>query len=69
MPLEARADAVGRDSSLTKTERDLRLARRPLAIPAALEGLSREAAARVAGMDRQTLRDWVIRYSRRGGPV
>ena len=41
---------------LAKAERDLRVARRLLAIAAALEGLSREAAARVAGMDRQTLR-------------
>ena len=53
---------------LAKTERNLRVARRLLAIAAALEGLSREAAARVAGMDRQTLRDWVIRYNR-GGPA
>ena len=35
-------------------------------IAAALEGMSREAAARIAGMDRQTLRDWVIRYNRSG---
>src|SRR5215218_10131926 len=53
---------------LAKTERDLRVARRLLAIAAALEGMSREAAARVAGMDRRTLRDWVIRYNR-GGPA
>ena len=53
---------------LAKTEHDPRVARRLLAIAAALDGLSREAAARVAGMDRQTLRDWVIRYNR-GGPA
>jgi hypothetical protein len=53
---------------LAKAERDLRVARRLLAIAAALEGLSRGVAARVAGMDRQTLRDWVIRYNR-GGPA
>lgn len=53
---------------LAKVERDPRVARRPLAIAAALDGLSREAAARLAGMDRQTLRDWVIRYDR-GGPA
>jgi transposase len=53
---------------LAKVERDPRVARRLLAIAAALDGLSREAAARVAGMDRQTLRDWVIRYNR-GGPA
>jgi hypothetical protein len=43
---------------LAKTERELRVARHLLAIAAFLKGLSREAAARVAGMDRQTLRDW-----------
>ena len=37
---------------LAKTEHDVRVARRLLAIAAALEGLRREAAARVAGMDR-----------------
>jgi transposase-like protein len=31
-----------------------------------LEGGSREAAARAAGMDRQTLRDWVHRYNAEG---
>ncbi|WP_211259388.1 helix-turn-helix domain-containing protein, partial [Belnapia moabensis] len=46
---------------LAKAERDLREARRLLAIAAALEGLSREVAARIVGMARQTLRDWVIR--------
>ncbi len=53
---------------LTKTEDDRRVARRLLAIAAALEGMSRDAAARIAGMDLQTLRDWVIRYNR-GGPA
>ena len=46
---------------LARSEKDTRVARRLLAIAGALEGLSREAAARLAGMDRQTLRDWVIR--------
>jgi hypothetical protein len=40
-----------------KAEGDPRVARRLLAIAAALDGMSREAAARIAGMDRQTLRD------------
>ena len=30
------------------------------------DGMSREAAAQSAGMDRQTLRDWVIRYNEQG---
>jgi transposase len=39
---------------------------RLLAIAAVLDGASREDAARIGGMDRQTLRDWVIRYNDRG---
>jgi transposase len=31
-----------------------------------LEGCSRAEAARCCGMDRQTLRDWVIRYNEQG---
>jgi len=52
--------------SVAKAERDVRVARRLLAIANALSGMSREAAARSAGMDRQTLRDWVIRYNADG---
>jgi transposase len=37
-----------------------------MAIANALDGMSRKLAARAAGMDRQTLRDWVIRYNRGG---
>jgi transposase len=40
-------------------------ARRLLAIAAVLDGASRGEAAMVGGMDRQTLRDWVIRARRR----
>ena len=47
---------------LAKAEADTRVARRILAIANALGGMSREEAARSAGMDRQTLRDWVVRY-------
>jgi transposase len=48
---------------LAKLETDARVARRLLALASALDGMSRAEAARVAGMDRQTLRDWVIRYN------
>jgi transposase len=41
-------------------------ARRLLAIASVLEGRSREDAARAAGMQRQTLRDWVLRYNTDG---
>ena len=41
-------------------------ARRALALALVLEGKSRTEAARSAGMDRQTLRDWVHRYNEAG---
>ena len=51
---------------LAKDEPDARVARRLLAIANALSGMSRADAATSAGMDRQTLRDWVIRYNAHG---
>ena len=45
---------------------DASAARRLLALAQVLDGASREAAARAAGMDRQTLRDWVHRYNAEG---
>src|SRR4051795_499706 len=48
--------------------RDARAARRMLALALVLEGAAREEAARAAGMDRQTLRDWVHRYNEEGLP-
>lgn len=53
---------------LARRERDARVGRRMLAIANALDGMSRATAAKLAGMDRQTLRDWVIRYNERGVP-
>ena len=41
-------------------------ARRLLAIAAVLDGASREEVAKLGGMDRQTLRDWVIRFNEQG---
>ncbi len=40
--------------------------RRMLALALVLEGTSRTQAAQTAGMDRQTLRDWVHRYNEEG---
>ena len=51
---------------LAKAETDARVQRRILAIANALAGMNRKAAAESAGMDRQTLRDWVIRYNAHG---
>jgi transposase len=45
---------------------DAKQARRILAIAMALDGHSRRLAAQAGGMDRQTLRDWVIRYNADG---
>ena len=41
-------------------------ARRVLALALVIEGSARKAAAETCGMDRQTLRDWVIRYNADG---
>lgn len=46
--------------------KNARAARRLLAIASVLEGADRTSAARTAGMDRQTLRDWVHRYNDQG---
>ncbi len=46
--------------------RDSDQVRRLLAIAAVYEGMSREQAAKLAGMDRQTLRDWVHRFNAEG---
>ncbi len=45
---------------------DAKQARRILAIAMVLDGHSRRVAAQAGGMDRQTLRDWVIRYNADG---
>ena len=46
--------------------RDGSASRRMLALALVLEGKSRAEAARAAGMDRQTLRDWVPRFNELG---
>jgi transposase len=51
---------------LARQESDGRVACRLLALANALDGMSRERAAGQAGMDRQTLRDWVIRFNAEG---
>jgi transposase len=48
--------------------KNARALRRMLAIATALDGHSREAAAEACAMDRQTLRDWVLRYNEYGLP-
>lgn len=49
-----------------RREHDGRVSARLIALANALEGIDRASAARLAGMDRQTLRDWVRRYNAEG---
>jgi transposase len=51
---------------LARRERDGRAAARLYALANALEGMSRAEAARLAGMERQALRDAVVRYNGEG---
>jgi len=51
---------------LARRTKDVAQARRLLAIAAVLDGASRAEAAQTGGMDRQTLRDWVIRFNEQG---
>ena len=60
---------AGEVRRLATRAKDAAQARRLLAIAAVLEGASREDAAEIAGMDRQTLRDWVIRLTSGGRMV
>lgn len=66
--LEIRTDVASpaRLRRLARRERNPRTATRMLAIAGALEGLSRAEAARLAGMERQALRDAVTRYNAEG---
>ncbi len=52
--------------SLAKASRDPRQVRRLLALAAVYNGMIRAEAAKVGGMDRQTLRDWVHRFNEEG---
>jgi hypothetical protein len=67
-----RALAIRDDTSSEELRRqarrvhDGRVSARLLAIANALDGMDRTTAARLAGMDRQILRDWVRRYNAAG---
>ena len=53
-------DAAGLRAAAGRSK-DVAAARRMLALALVMEGYSRREAARAAGMDRQTLRDWAHR--------
>ena len=68
MPALAIRDDIGSAElrRQARRESDGRISARLIAIANALEGMDRASAARLAGMDRQTLRDWVHRYNVEG---
>ena len=51
---------------LAKKAKDNNQSRRLLSLAAVRDGMNREQAARIGGMDRQTLRDWVHRFNQMG---
>jgi transposase len=51
---------------LAASSKDANRSRRLLSLAAVLDGMNREEAARIGGMDRQTLRDWVHRFNAEG---
>lgn len=51
---------------LARMAKDVRQSSRLFSIAAVREGMNRADAARIGGMDRQTLRDWVHRFNAAG---
>ena len=51
---------------LAAASRHANQSRRLLSLAAVLDGMNRTEAARIGGMDRQTLRDWVHRFNDHG---
>lgn len=65
--VEVRQDMTARVlRKKARQEADVLTASRMLGIANVLDGMDRKSAAKAAGMDRQTLRDWVHRYNRDG---
>jgi len=65
--IEMRADYSAAElRRLAKGSKDSKQSRRLLSLAAVLDGMGRKEAARVGGMDRQTLRDWVHRFNETG---
>ena len=51
---------------LAATTKSANQSRRLLSLAAVVDGMTRTEAARIGGMDRQTLRDWVHRFNAHG---
>src|SRR5215212_10546270 len=58
--------SAGELRRLAATTKNANQSRRLLSLSAVLDGMSRTEAARIGGMDRQTLRDWVHRFNEAG---
>ncbi len=52
--------------ALAKRSKDANQSRRLLSLAAVRDGMDRGEAAKIGGMDRQTLRDWVHRFNSAG---
>jgi transposase len=52
--------------ALARRAKDVNQSRRLLSLAAVRDGMDRGSAAKVGGMDRQTLRDWVHRFNAAG---
>ena len=52
--------------ALARRSKDANQSRRLLSLAAVRDGMGRGAAAKIGGMDRQTLRDWVHRFNALG---
>jgi transposase len=52
--------------ALARRSKDVNQSRRLLSLAAVRDGMDRGAAAKIGGMDRQTLRDWVHRFNASG---
>ena len=57
--------SAGELRTLARWSKDVSQSRRLLSLAAVRDGMDRAAAAKIGGMDRQTLRDWVIRFNAR----
>src|ERR1700743_1673656 len=52
--------------ALARRSKDVNQSRRLLSLAAVRDGMDRGSAAKIGGMDRQTLRDWVHRFNGSG---
>jgi transposase len=65
--VKLREDYSGEElRALARRSKDVNQSRRLLSLAAVRDGMDRGSAAKIGGMDRQTLRDWVHRFNAAG---